>query len=698
MNHTQNRFELTALAAALMTMFGPAMAADEEDLGQFTKPSSSVSIGAGHWSNDRPQFGILDGMRDNGAYLLLDADINKRDDATGTWNTLKVINLGLDSREIKAEHNVQGKWGVSLDYNQLLREAPYTVNTNLIGIGTTTQTVGANIATGALTGTNVQLGTERKKFGLGFYKNFDDLIPGLGFKVNYTHEDKEGNRHWGRGGAAEFAAEPIDFTTRQLEALLNYTGEKLQLSGGYIGSWFENANKLVTSVGASTYYLSLPLDNQAHQAFLSGAYRFTPSTQGTFKVAYTRATVDERIPTADVAAIPKFNGAPSQFDGEVNTTLVLLGLTARPTPKLNLVANLRYHDVQDDTPTYDLVGTNPAGPVSGHGTPLSYTTKSGKLEGTYSLPQGYSVIAGIDYSSQNRTVPIGVINTVPSPDRDTERYVPFRAKLDEITYRVQLRKSLSETLNGSIAYLRSDRDGSDFSLGRNTNGNIDQIAPLHIADRKRDKVRLTAEWAPTDALGVQLNVETAKDDYGMSAARPHSVHEGKANVYSLDLSYRLSENWQASAWYSHDNNDIYQTGRGPSGVGIKTADQSDTGNTAGVNLNGKVTPKTKLGMDLSWAREKSSITQSWDSGAVTQVPDIISTSTRIKLFAEYALQKNADLRIDLIHERWKSDDWTWRFSNGANFQYGTATDGTTVIVDPKQNATFAGIRYIYKFQ
>lgn len=86
-----------------------------------------------------------------------------------------------------------------------------------------------------------------------------------------------------------------------------------------------------------------------------------------------------------------------------------------------------------------------------------------------------------------------------------------------------------------------------------------------------------------------------------------------------------------------------------------------------------------------------------DSGAVTQVPDITSTATRIKLFAQYALQKNAELHVDLIHERWKSDDWTWIYSSGAPFQYGTATDGTAVIVDPKQSATLVGVRYIYKF-
>lgn len=691
MSHTNQHFALTALAAAMMAFYGPVIAAEESDIEKIINPDSSISVGIGHINKDRPQNGIFDGMRDDGGYLLLDGDLTQRNNETGTWRSLSIRNLGTDARELSAEYLQQGNQGVTFEYNLMPREAPYTLNTNLIGLGTTTQTVGTNITTGALTGTNVQLGFEREKIGLGFYKNLQSFMPGLDLKVNFSNETKEGNRHWSRGGAAEFAAEPIDWTTRQLEATLNYVADKFQLSGGYIGSWFDNSNGLVTSIGSSTYYLSLPFDNQAHQLFATGAYKFTPATTGTFKVAYTHATVDERIPTADVGAVTKFVNAPSNFDAEVNTTLVQVGLTSRPMPKLNVSANLRYHDVKDETPVYDLVGNNTTLAVSGHSTPLSYKTISGKLEGTYRLEQGYSVTAGVDISNQDRTVPLGTI----AAGRDTERYVPFRSELDETTYRLQLRKSLSETLNGSLAYLHSDRDGSDFSIARGAN--VDQIAPLHIADRERDRVRLTADWSPTDALGVQLNIETSNDDYGQTAARPHGVHEGKANVYSIDASYRLSEAWKTSVWYSRDNNKIYQTGRGPSGTGIKDAEQKDIGDSIGVNLSGQINAKTKVGADLSWTREESSIYQNWDSGAVTQVPDITSTAVRIKLFAEYALKKNGSLQFEVIHERWKSDDWTWTYNNGTAFQYGSSTDGTAVVFDPKQNATFVGVSYKFKF-
>src|SRR3989304_9564380 len=106
---TKQTFKATALAAALLSVYGPALAEG---------PESSVSVGVGNWSNNRHQGGIFDGMRDDGGYLLLDADILKRDDATGTWLGLKLRNLGLDNREIRGEWQRQGDIGASIEYSR----------------------------------------------------------------------------------------------------------------------------------------------------------------------------------------------------------------------------------------------------------------------------------------------------------------------------------------------------------------------------------------------------------------------------------------------------------------------------------------------------------------------------------------------------------------------------------------------------
>jgi MtrB/PioB family decaheme-associated outer membrane protein len=706
MNKTQQSFRLTLLSAALLSAFAPARAEDD-DIARLIRPNSAVSVGVGNWSKDRPQQGIYDGMREDGVYGLLDAEVVKRDDATGTWYTFFGRNLGLDTREFKAEYLRQGQMGISLDYSRIPRDNPFTINTGLQGFGSTTQTV-TNITPG--TGSNITLGTHRDRVGLQFYRN---LRPGLDFNVSFKNEDKNGTRHWGRGGAPEFAVEPIDSTTRQLEAILSYTGERFQLSGGYYGSWYDNAHSLVTAVGSSTFFLSLPLDNQAHQLFVEGGYNFTPTTRGTFKVSRSRATQDEHLPTKDIAGL-SLASSPESLNGKLNTTLVQLGLTARPLKDLSLVANLRYHDLQDDTPVARFVQTNPA---CGAGqcvdnTPFSYKTVTGKLEGTYRLPLGFSLTGGVEHRQQDRSVPVA--NANGPGGTDTQRVVPMRAKIDETSYRVEARRAMSETVNGSLAFVRSERDGSSYVSAAAGPGGApsDLINPIHIADRDRNKWRLAVDWTPLENLSLQFGYENARDEYGSDAVRKYGVRDGDATLYSLDATYSVSEDWQVTAWYVHDRTKATQLGRRDSAAGGSLADKDawleDTGNSFGLGLRGNAAARLKVGADLQWTRSHSKYPETltftgagttlFPANFVGPLPDIVNKLTRLSLFADYAIHKNADVRMELVHERWRTDDWTWLFGNGTPFVYGaTPTDGTTVMMNPKQVSNFVGVRYIYRF-
>lgn len=685
MKSINETFALTALATAMAAIYTQPVIAADEDLTSLTKPTSSLTVGVGHWNGEREQFGIFDDIRSDETILLLDGDIRQRDDATGTWMTGRFRDLGIDTRDAQLRYERQGDWGVGLEYYQIPRVAPYTVNTGMTGLGTEKQVVpfaGSGYVPG--TGTDVVLETERKGLGLDFNKY---LSPNLNFKAIFRNEEKEGDRHWGRGGAAEFAAEPIDSTIRQFDAMLEYAGKELQLTGGYYGSWYENNNSLVYTNGRDgginrVYWLSLPLDNEAHQFYVNGGYNFTPTTRGTLRVSYTHATQDEHIPTSDIGApysnFPQAATAPTNLDGEINTTAVMLGLSARPLDKLSLVANLRYHNVDDRTSEWLVIDTG--GGV--HSTPWSYETTSGKLEGTYRLPAGYSLIGGVEHSHQNRS----------KPSFPNERWVPYQRELDETTYRVQLRKSLSETLNGSLAFLRSERDGS----GSDTAVNADYpINPINLADRDRNRWRLTLDWAPMSNFGLQFNVEDSQDDYDVGD-NLYGLDDGNARLYSLDADFVINEDWRLTAWASYDETEVSQIFHN------RNSDLTDTGKSLGLGIDGRATARLKVGADLEWTRTNSeyddSISAAYPSG-MSPLPDIESTATKLGLFAEYAVQKNADLRVDLIYERWRTDDWTWEFSDGSPFIYtgGGDSDGTIVYADPKQSATFVGLSYRYRF-
>ena len=66
----------------------------------------------------------------------------------------------------------------------------------------------------------------------------------------------------------------------------------------------------------------------------------------------------------------------------------------------------------------------------------------------------------------------------------------------------------------------------------------------------------------------------------------------------------------------------------------------------------------------------------------------------LKLFGKYALEKNADLRLDVVHQVANLGEWTWS-NNGTAFAY---SDNSTVSMQPNQEVTFIGVSYIYKLK
>lgn len=698
-------FELTTLAAAMIAVYGPAHAQDAA-VAELTKPESYLSLGIGNWSRDRRQQGIYDGMGTDGLYGLVDADVVRRNDATGTWMSFSTRNLGLDNREIRGEWLRQGDMGFTVEYNRTPRTNPLLITSPTRGVGSTSLLVSGAGANALTPSAEYHLGTRRELTSLGFYKN---LGTGLDLKLSFKNEDRTGTRLWGRGSAAEFAVEPINHNMTQLEATLDYVTKRFQLQGGYYLSSFRNHNGVVDTIVngaapgtlANHTYLSLPLSNIAHQLYLNGGFQITQATRATFKLQHTKALQDETLPTQQIAGLG-LAGAPDNLHGRLDMTLAQLAVTSRITSNFSGLASLRYYNNEEKTAQYRFVA--PAGGVCGtcvDNTPLGFKTVTAKLEGTYRLPLAFSLIGGLELANQDRKVPFGNLNV---SGVDNQRYVPFRAVLDETTYRLQLRRSMSESINGSIAYLHSERTGSD--LTRTNLAQADQINPMFITDRNRDKIRATVDWSPTDRLGVTLNVESAKDKY--KDDRPYGLKNGDMSLISLDVSYAVTDAWKVTAWYSHDKQKALQKNqRSGATVDALMEDRlSDTGDSIGLGVRGLAMPRLRVGTDLMWTRNVSQYKQSitllgatpaYPAGNGGPLPDIHNNLLRLKLFGVYALDKNADLRFDMIFERWKTDDWTWTFSDGSPFTYGTTTDGTVISQAPKATSTFLGVRYIYRF-
>jgi MtrB/PioB family decaheme-associated outer membrane protein len=516
--------------------------------------------------------------------------------------------------------------------------------------------------------------------------------------VRFKNDDKSGERIFARGttgggpagsfGQFEFAPEPINSTTRQVDVKIGYTGPQLQLSGGYYGTFYSNQytglNFTGGLAGLSTFTpIALPPDNQSHQLYLAGGYGFTPTTRGNFKVAYARATQDDTFVTG--VNVPLAPGIGNNLEGRVDTTLAQAGITSRPTPKLTLLADLRYEDRDDKTPVKVYL-TPPGTTTDGTNEPRSIRTMAGKVEAGYALPNAFRLTGGIGYEEKKR-------NT------SAVRVVSYRETTDEISYRAELRRMMSETVTGALTYVHSDRDGSPWVTTTQTSGatGSNLIAPIHLADRTRDKVRLTVNWAPVEPLTVNFYADGARDDYDTHPGSTIGPMEGTAYSYSIDIGYAFTQQWQGTAWYSRNDTKAEQTtcvGASAAGVcGSPTwgATLRNSSDNFGLGLRGKPAATLELGADLSYSDIKDEYQQATLIGApITSLPNVKTQLTRLNLFGRYMLQKNAGVRLDYIYDRYKTDDWTW-----SNWMYA---DGTRVTQDPDQTVNFVGVTYFVRWQ
>ncbi len=685
-------FPLAAIAAALLAAYGPVWAQTDDEVKLLTRPTSSIALGTAYLSKDAPRFGLYSGMKDEGLYGVLDFNIIRLDEATGTWLKFNGRNLGLESRDLRVTHERQGDWAYSLDYSETTRHEPRSVTTAVRGIGTANLIV-PNTST---PGSALSLKMKREATGLTFSKQ---LGGGFEVLVKVRNEEKDGARLFARGesGGMEFTPEPINSTTRQLDTTLGYTNENLHLNVGYYGSAYDNHSTALNIAGGTTLALrtthnliALPPDNESHQLHVGGGYKFSPTTKGTFKVAYARATQNSTF----ITSVP----VATDLGARVDTTRAQFGVSSRPLPKLSLLANFNYDDRDDKTPvrrfaTVVVPGTST---FTGQNEPRSMRTTSGKLEASYLLPMAMRVTGGFDYVEKDR-------NSYPV------RVTGYREKTEEASYRMVLQRSMSETVSGSIEYVHSNRHGSPYLASTMTNlanNPVQAITPIHLMDRQRDKVRLSASWTPSEELSLQFALDESRDDYGHRTAAQMGLREGRANNISVDATYSLSDDWQANAWVSRNATRLDQAGGGVANAPALTplntawlAALTNNGKSVGIGLRGKMGSKFDVGVDLSHSEVIDAYRmQLLTSGAPISAapPSYFTRQSSLKAFTKYAVDKNAIIRFDYIYDRFSTNDWTW--STLTNPTTWTYSDGTQISQRQRQNAHLVGVTYIYRFQ
>jgi MtrB/PioB family decaheme-associated outer membrane protein len=664
---------------------------------------ASVSVGLGHVDgsgSDKSLFGQYSGLRQVTTLGILGIDYSLRDPQAGKWVDFLGTNLLGDTRELEFVWKNPGTWKFAANYNELTRYEPLIVNTGLLGVGTTAPVVNSLAVAGS--GTDLDLKTRRTGLGLGFTR---DISSQLQLYVNVKVEEKDGSRLFGalvnnRGCVSSNAVpclgdfpalllpEPIKSYHSQLEARASYSLDKFRVHATYYGSVFSNSNSTMspvsgTSTGiASNYQIALPPDNQAHQFDLSGSYDISQATRTTFKLAWATALQNADFPsglTGPLHVVPNGSVAVSSPGARVDTTLAKLGFSSRWSQQLSLLGDLRIENKDDQTNlfNYNPIGTN-------HNLPNRKL--QAKLQANWQFNSAHRGTLGADYESIDRGTytASSVLAGISA----------LRQKTQETGLRAELRSRLNDELGGTVSVSSSQRDGSNWfeSNGNNLAG-VNAVANPAVtfapgsgavlmptlADRQRNKLRLSADWQPNKDFNLQLSAEENLDSYNSPSGL--GMHDARVRQLGLDWSYTLSRVWALNGYVSQATQTMSQS------LSLANAPVLENTNlSVSFGVTGKPSSKVQLGANLSYLDDKTLYSQS----AATGLPDTSYRETALKLFATYQVDKRATVRLDLVHQNISSDDWTWRA-----FTY---SDGTTVRAEPNQSVNLIGVTYVYQWQ
>lgn len=666
---------LVALAVVTDPFAGSAHAQDAE-VEALIKPDKEIQFSVGGVLDDARRFGMYSGMRNNSAYGYIDANLNWRNEDDGTWVRIIGRNVGLESGDLRVEHEKQGSWRYFLEAGRTVQYNPNIITSGLNGVGTNSQQVsGAGLR-------DLDLSTHRDQIKFGYERQ---LGYGFSSKLSGRHEEKQGERQWGAEGY-NFITEPIYFQTTEVEGTLAYTGTTLQLQAGYLGSFFRNNDEVVyanTASANSRGPISLAPDNQAHQLFLAGGYNFTPSTRGNFKVSYTHNKQDEDFFIAADGPTAKFR---SGLGGEVHTLVAQANLAARPIDKLTTNLKLRAEDRNDVTDR--ALYRTPSASLSGMNALASHTIYSGDFEAGYQLPFDFKILGGAGYEYRDRFVP-------------PIRSLGYRETTEEVSERIELRRQITDNLGGSIAYIHSERNGSDyFNSSDSYTSKTARVAAILWADRVRDKLRANFDWTPINSLSSQLTLEGSKDSY---TGRILGPRYGDSLFASLDLTYKLARGWDLTGWASIEQTRIDQSTNGDGYSKGTTLDLTNVdwnakltnlGRAIGLGLRGQVTSAIKIGADTEYTndvnRHELSLAAPLSAGfGVTDLPDIKYDQYSVRLFSEYEFIPNNSLRLRYNYAHLTARDWTW--------QKWAYADGSSVRIPDSQDVHFIGLSYFLKW-
>ena len=753
-----------AIRCALLTTttlpFG-AYALADDDADALKKPTNTVNFGALYADQSSARFGQYNGLNSQGAYGLGGFDIrggNGYDQSSNSALRWKLggSNLGTTSRELDGSVSDQGKWKVNLGYDELQHNITNSYQTPLQGnpgdnnftlpsnFGSITPSIPGNsnvrptIAPINLPGTRSLSATQSTELNgvnesvnrkTGSFSTTYTFNPQFNAQIDYKHIDQSGAKLIGTGsqgginigngvgnngiqGSAEavnILLNPTSYQTDNVNAVLNWKGDKGHITGGYYGSIFHDdynslswQNAIITpgvpgtsgansSCSGTNCYtnntMSTAPSNSLHQANLTGGYNFGFDTKiaGGFSYGYNQQN-SSYAPTSIPQAIGgpsimmQANGLPtSSLNGVVETKHGDIKLTNQSIKDLTLTAgykiNERDNNTASNTYLYNVINSTP---YTGVNTPYSNRKMQYEATAAYRITNAQNVNFGYEHESIKRWCNgvVGGAQCVSSPASNEDKM--------NLAYRLKALDNVNFNAGYTYANRRADNDPSFLANAGNyasttavsssalNAGNYLGYIAYPYANRNQNLGKAGVTWQITQKLDLGVNGRYTYDTYDAKLG----VQNGQAAGVNVDATYNYAENSNVSAYWNWQNGQrnlrSAASGNGASQIvaptNIWSNKLNDNSNTVGVMtrrgglFNGKLDLIGDLSYSLDTTRYSTQVPYNGNCGLSTTLTcgalsPIKNEMWSLKLTSNYQLYKNGKLSLTYMYQKLNSNDY-----------------------------------------
>ncbi len=604
-----------AVQGALLAMFAmPVYAADaaDDEVAALKRPVNSIEVGVSNVSQSSAKFGEYNGLNKAAANVIGNFSVKGGDayNPFGESGTLRWgmygSDLGTTSRALGGSVGSQGKWDLSIGYDELQHNIADTYQTPYVGAmggNTFLLPVGlprlnnTNLITPAQLQT-VAISSTRKNTNVGAGIILNDA---WSVKFDYNQLVQSGAKlmSFGSmkvagGSAGEYVsilANPTNYKTDSINLALNWLGDNAYATGSYYGSFFRDANTGVKfqtfdAIANGIQTQSTMPSNDFHQLNLSGGYTLTPTTKLTGGLSYAKNTQNSAY-AYDVYSMvnpvaPFTNGVSPQasLNGDVRTTHADVKLVDQTTKALTLSASVKFDERNNKTASnfYYMNALDGATNHQGNfaNAPVSNSKTQFELAGDYRIDKDQ--LLNLTYNREDvkrwcNQYAIGGLGVVAGGAPGSNLYpagancvVAVASKDDKLSTAYKLKLSDAVKLNVGYAYSQrsTTSDANAITPRLSLNGNLTGAVPLiqgvnagdfrgfypfFNASRKQQMLKGGVNWQANEKFSLGMGAKFTDDKYDSL----YGVKAGNSWSVNLDADYNYSENGSFSAYLTQEH-------------------------------------------------------------------------------------------------------------------------------------------------